>query len=110
MATARTKIAYLDTIKTEKDYFRLAKNVRGIAYDMASGRAYQFINLRQVLSRKMNQEKISRRLMAKAIGIHQGSLTSYLTGKRGLPYKYMERMLGILYGDSDWVDRVQREE
>ena len=110
MATARTKIEYLDTIKTEKDYFRLAKNVRGIAFDIASGRAYQFINLRQVLSRKMNQEKISRRLMAKAIGMRQSDFNSYLMGRRGLPYKYMERMLGILYGDSDWVDRVQTEE
>lgn len=109
MANARTKIEYLDGIKTEKDYFRLARNVRCIAFDVASGRAYQYINLRQVLSRKMNQEKISRRQMAKAIGICQSSFTDYLSGRRGLPYKYMERVLGILYGDSDWVDKMTKE-
>ena len=105
MATVREKIDFLASIKTQKDYFRLSKKVRCIAFDVASGRTYQYINLRQVLSKKLNDEGISRKEMARAIGICSTSLTDYLSGRRGLPYPYIERILGILFGDSDFVDK-----
>ena len=105
MATVREKIDFLASIKTQKDYFRLSKNVRCIAFDIASGRTYQYINLRRVLSKKMDDEKVSRKEMARAIGIRSSSLTDYLSGRRGLPYPYVERILGILFGDSYFVDK-----
>ena len=110
MATVKQKIEYLDTIKTKRDYFHLARRVRHIAFDAYAGRAYQFINLRQVISRKMNEERISRREMAKAIGIHQSSLTNYLNGRRPLPYKYVERILALLFADCSFVDRMTQSE
>lgn len=104
MASVIEKIEFLESIKTRKDYYHLSKRVRGIAFDVASGRTYQYINLRQVLSQKMNQEKIPRRVMARAIGIRHNAFIDYLGGRRNLPYKYVERILGILFGDSDFVD------
>ena len=109
MASVSDKIEFLDTIKTEKDYFRVAKRVRNLAFDMASGRTYQYVNLRKVIAKRMKEEGIGMTEMARAIGTNRYGLSHYLYGRRPLPYKYIERILGILYMDNDFVERMKKD-
>ena len=68
------------------------------------------MNLRQVISKKLNDEKIPRKEIARAIGIHPSTIYNYLAGRRGMPYPYLERILGILFGDSGYVDKFVSQE
>lgn len=93
----REKMEFLATIRTARDFEKLNKKTSGFELDLKRGTCHQIVNLRYEIQKKMNEEHLSRNEVAKCIGIRINTFNDYFARRRNLPYKYVERILALLW-------------
>ncbi len=99
--TPREKLELFAQIHTKKRFFNVGRKVRGLEIDLISGQVYQRLNLRQVIAHRLNECGISRNEAAYYLDLRPCDFSSYMHGRRSLPYDKLERLLGLLFCDTE---------
>ena len=68
----------------------------GIGYDFSEKRAFTRVDLRAIIRRRIAEEGLSQREVAKAIGFDYHNFFSFLKGQRGIPFEKAEELLALL--------------
>lgn len=68
----------------------------GIGYNFVENRAFVRIDLRAKVKQRIDEEHLSRREVARAIGFNYQNFYNFLQGKRSLPYEKVEELLALL--------------
>lgn len=90
----------LQEINSVDDFFavseKLGKEGYRVAYDTSMKRYFVSRNLRSEIKEALKREDLSIRQVGQFLEYDSNNLTKYLNGNRGIPEKYLERLLALL--------------
>jgi uncharacterized protein (UPF0371 family) len=93
----KDKVEILTNAYNSDEEFNKANELFSLAYNQDEQLYYIDFNLRDFIRQEIEKNNVSLKDICTLIGYNNSSFTSYLNGRRGLPYDKLEKVLGLIF-------------